>query len=296
MPRTAGLWWGATMLLLGVVGTWLTWGFFVATASGQRLDEAAFSGSRIGRRTLWTAAEPVLQIVSVPFLILVLIVAGAVALARQRWVLLVQVSLLIGGANLTTQVLKKLILDRPDLVEAISLRDNSLPSGHTTVAASVAVALLLAVPRSARPLVAVLGGAYAATTGVSTMIGAWHRPSDVIAAFTVVLAWAGVTTMVAALARPEHAGPDRGVPGAVKAVSGLLGLGALVCGAMGVITLVRTHELLATVAELTERSELATAYVGSALGVVAAAAALFALALVGHEVASRRSAQPELTR
>lgn len=284
------------MLLLGAVGTWATWGFFVGAAVGQRLDEVAFSGSRIGRRTLWSAAEPVLQIVSVPLLVLVLIAAGAVALARQRWVLLLQVSLLIGGANLTTQVLKKVVWDRPDLVEAISLRANSLPSGHTTVAASVAVALLLAVPRSARPLVAVLGGGYAAATGVSTMIGAWHRPSDVIAACTVVLAWAGVTTMVAAFARPEHSGLDAAVPGGVKAVSGLLGLGALVCGTLGVATLIRIHDRLSAVEELTVRSDLATAYVGSALGVVAATAALFALALVSHEIASARRARPEPTR
>lgn len=293
--RPAGLWCGAVMLLMGVASTWLTWAFFVGTASGQRLDEAAFSGSRIGRRTLWTAAEPILDIVSVPFLVLVLAIAAAMALARQRWGLLVQVSVLLGGANLTTQVLKKVVLERPDLVDTISLRTNSLPSGHTTVAASVAVALLLIVPRSARPLVAVLGGGYAALTGVSTMVGAWHRPSDVIAACTVVLAWAGVATMIAALDRPEHVGPDAVVSGPALAVSGLLGLGALVCGALGVATLVRIQERLSSVGELTARSDLATAYVGSALGVVAAAAVLLAAALVGQESASTQPARADLS-
>ncbi|WP_114907048.1 phosphatase PAP2 family protein [Ornithinimicrobium murale] len=274
------------MLLLGVLGTWLTWGFFVGSGPGQRLDEAAFSGSRLGRRTLWNAAEPILDLVSVPLLVLVLVAAAAIALARRRWILVLQVSLLLGGANLTTQLLKKVVLDRPDLVESISLRANSLPSGHTTVAASVAVALLLVVPRRARPVAAVLGGAYAALTGVSTMIGGWHRPSDVIAACTVVLAWAGVSTLVAAVAAPESEAPGGAGAGAAKAVAVLLGLGSVICGALGVATLVRIHDRLGVVAELMARADLATAYVGSALGVVAAAAALFAAALIAHEIAS----------
>lgn len=290
--RTAGLWWGAALLLAGLAGTWLTWRFFVATAAGQRLDEAAFTGSGIGRRTLWQAAEPVLQIVSIPFLVVVLGAAAVIALARHRGVLLLQVALLLGGANLTTQVLKYSAFDRPDLVETLGVRANSLPSGHTTVAASVAVALLLVVPRRARPAAVVLGVGYTASTGVSTMIGGWHRPSDVIAACTVVLAWVGVTTLVAAVVTPEHESPRGAVSGPAGAVVGLLGLCALLCGAVGVAALLRTHERLAAVQELTARSDLVTAYVGSALGVVAAVAALFSTALVAYDVAAGTTAQP----
>lgn len=290
--RTAGLWWGASLFFAGVAGTWLTWRFFVATAAGQRLDEVAFAGSGIGRRTLWRAAEPVLDIVSIPFLVVVLGAAAVIALARHRGVLLLQVALLLGGTNLTTQVLKHSAFDRPDLVEALGVRANSLPSGHTTVAASVAVALLLVVPRRARPAVAVLGAGYTASTGVSTMIGGWHRPSDVIAACTVVLAWAGLTTLVAAVATPEHEARGGAVSRPARVVSALLGLGALAGGAVGVVTLLRIYERLAGVQELTARADLATAYVGSALGVVAAVAALFAAALVAHELASGAIPQP----
>lgn len=279
----AGLWRGVFLILLGAVATWGLWRFFVATSTGQRLDEAAFSGARIGRRTLWQAAEPVLQIVSVPLLIGVLAVAAVLALVRRRWVLLLQVGLVVGGANLTTQILKYTVLDRPDLVESISLRANSLPSGHTTVAASVAVALVLVVPRSWRQVTAVLGGGYAATTGVSTLIGAWHRPSDVIAALAVVLAWAGASAAVGALAPPEH--PDGPAPGSLVAV-GLLGAVALVSGTLATVGLLRTYGRLGEVAELTTRSDLAAAYVGSALGVVAAAALVLAATLIAHEPGS----------
>ncbi len=278
------------MTLLGAAGTWWTWRFFVASVTGQRLDEVAYTGAHIGRRTLWRGAEPVLELISVPLLLLVLAIAAGVAVLRARWVVLLRVGVLLAGANLSTQVLKKLVLDRPDLLDGIAQRANSLPSGHTTVAASVAVAVLLLVPRSARPAVALLGGAYAAVTGIATLIGGWHRASDVIAALTVVLCWAGITTLITAVSRPER----RDLPGlstAAGAVSTVLVAGAVVCAALGVASLVRTHTRLQVVQELTDRADLATAYVGSALGVVAAAAVLAAATLIGHELAGSPAAE-----
>lgn|SRR5690606_23691277 len=274
------------MLAAGVAGTWLSWRYFVDTVAGQRLDESAFAGSKIGRNTLWRAAEPVLEIVSIPFVVIVLVAAAVIAFARRRWFLALQVTVLVGGANLTTQVLKRVVFDRPDLASEITAPGNSLPSGHTTVAASVAAALLLVVPRSARPVVAVLGGGYAAVTGVSTMVGGWHRPSDVIAAFAVVLAWAGLTTMLTAVSSPERAPADGSGAAATKVVATLLMFGAVVAGGFAVSALLRTQDRLDTVGALTGRSDLATAYVGSAFGVVAAAAALFAAVLVAHQIAA----------
>src|SRR5699024_7131509 len=93
-------------------------------------------------------------------------------------------------------------------------------------------------------------------------------------------------TLVAAVAASEHEDPGGAVSGSARVISVLLGLGALASGALGVATLLRIHELLAVVQELTTRTDLATAYVGSALGVVAAVTALFSAALLAHERAS----------
>src|SRR5699024_2118715 len=161
-------------------------------------------------------------LISVPLLLLVLVIAAGVAVLRARWVVLLRVGVLLAGANLSTQVLKKVVLDRPDLVDGIAQRANSLPSGHTTVAASVAVAVLLLVPRSLRPAMALLGGGYAAATGIATLIGGWHRPSDVIAALTVVLCWAGITTLITAVSRPEPRDLPAGLSAAAGAVSTVL--------------------------------------------------------------------------
>lgn len=277
------------MAVAGVAGTWASWRYFVDTATGQRLDAAAFEGSAIGRNTLWRGAEPVLDVVSVPFIVMVLGAAALIAVIRRRWFLALQVTVLVGGANLTTQVLKHGILDRPALAADVGPAGNSLPSGHTTVAASVAAALLLVVPRRARPLVAMLGAGYTALTGVSTMIGGWHRPSDVVAAITVVLAWAGLTTVLTALASPERVDDGRTGTAATTAAAVVFLVAAAGSGVVAVRSLQSTRDLLAESGAVTTRDDLATAYVGAGLGVVSATALTFAAILVAHQLASGRA-------
>ena len=113
-------------------------------------------------------------------------------------------------------------LDRPYLgvdpqrIEA----GNSLPSGHTTVAASVAVALVFVLPPRARGFAAVVGAGYTALVGVATMSAGWHRPSDSVAALLVVGGWAaaaGLALMIAARLAPLVGlrSKPRGRPGPV---------------------------------------------------------------------------------
>ncbi len=175
---------------VSAVGVWLTWRLFVGTSTGQAIEEAALAGATYGQTRLVRLSEPVLDVVSRSFLVAGIAVAVIIALVRRRWALGVMAIVLVGGANLTTQLLKRGALDRPDLGGDVG--HASLPSGHTTVAASLAAALLVVSPRWARPWIAVLGAAYAAATGIATLIGQWHRPSDVVAAVLVVLAWGGV--------------------------------------------------------------------------------------------------------
>ncbi|WP_216843603.1 phosphatase PAP2 family protein [Phytoactinopolyspora alkaliphila] len=259
----------------------------MTTSTGQRVDDAAFRGSEIGHSTLWKVAEPVLDVVSVPFIVVVLGAAALIALIRRRWLLALQVTVLVGGANVTTQVLKYVVLDRPDLAETMGAANNSLPSGHTTVAASVAAALVLVVPRQTRPMVALLAAGYAAATGVATMIGGWHRPSDVVAAMTVVLAWSGLTVMVTALASPERASvPDRAIV-PTTLVGGLIGIASFIAGLLSASALAATADLVADGGSATARGDLLRAYTGSAFGVLATTGTVFATVLVAHQFACR---------
>lgn len=288
-PRLGGAALGLLLFIVGSAATWLAWRYFVGTASGQRLDNTALRGSVIGRNRLLEWVEPVLEIVSVPFVVAVLGTAAVIALIRRRWLLAVQVIVLVGGANLTTQLLKYVIWDRPELTATVGSAQNSLPSGHTTVAASAAAALLLVVPAAARPTVAVLGAGYAALTGVSTMIGGWHRPSDVVASMAVVLAWAGLATVATALGPPEPNSSRAGSPAPTALAAGVLAAGSAVAGGLALSALLRTLDALAVDSWPSGRQNLATAYGGGALGVVAAAGLTFAAILVAHQIASQRS-------
>ncbi|MFE7405464.1 phosphatase PAP2 family protein [Isoptericola sp. NPDC057559] len=286
--RTAPRVVAAVVALLAAVGVWLVWRFFVGTAAGQRVDELAFFGATHGQGRLWQVAEPVLDVVSVAFVVAGVGVAVLVAVLRKRWVLALQVVVLVAGANITTQVLKHGILGRPELLDGWT-GPNTLPSGHTTVAASVSVALLLVTPRAWRAVVALLGAAYTGATGVSTLVGQWHRPSDVVAAVLVVLAWGALVcalTPASSTDELRRRGESYSAPGSYV-VAGLLLLGslagALISGAT-LVGLVRSGDPVPLSPDL-------TAYAAGALGALAVTAAAFAALLLLRQL----TAQPRRT-
>lgn len=274
---------GLAVAVVAGAGVLLLWRLFVATRTGQLLEEAAFHGSLYGASRLWTVAEPVLDVISVPFIAIVLVSAMALAVARRRATLALQVAVVMGGANLTTQVLKHWALDRPDHDVGDRLV-NTLPSGHTTAAASVSAALLFVVPRRYRPAAALVGAVYTLATGISTLVGQWHRPSDVAAGVLVVVAWAGVAAALDVDGRP--ASPVRRVPrGAVLL---LLAGGGAVGAAGATVALSRSRADVLAGELLDSRAELLQAYVGGALGVVAVVGLGFALMLLVVDAAEAR--------
>jgi membrane-associated phospholipid phosphatase len=111
-------------------------------------------------------------------------------LGRRREVLAAIV--VVAGANLTTQLLKTTLehARHKAFEHGIELPwPDSFPSGHTTAAASIAVALLLVVPAAHRLGAAVAGVALTAAVGFSVVILAWHYPSDVLGGLLVVGTW-----------------------------------------------------------------------------------------------------------
>lgn len=279
--RPAGRVLGGVVALVAIGGVWAISRLFVATRTGQLLDEIAITGAWYGRTRLWQVAEPVLDVISVPFITAVLVTAVLLAVLRKRVLLAVEVVLLLGGANLTTQMLKHVLLDRPDL--GVSGPFNTLPSGHTTAAASCAAALVLVVPRRFRAGAAAVGAVYTAATGVSTLVGGWHRPSDAVAGVLVVVAWIGLISAVGGEGAPASHAEDRREN---TTISLLLGA-ALVTGAGAALAAQRS---LFTLGDTASKGQLLTAYGGGALGVVAAACLAFAVLLF-----VRRAAEPPLT-
>jgi membrane-associated phospholipid phosphatase len=180
---------------------------FVRTHAGQRIDEAALHG-RLASVRARDAADQLLTTISVGSLALVLVLLAAQALLRRRVALAVVAVVVVVGALLLTEVLKHLVLVRPELVST-SINHNTFPSGHTTTAFAVGIAATLAAPSRWRRAVAVGAMLYGTAIGIATIAAGWHRPSDVVGAMLVVTGWAAAVVLVVALVDPDAFGDDR---------------------------------------------------------------------------------------
>jgi hypothetical protein len=227
----------------------------------------------------------ILDVVSVTALALATVTVGAVAYLRRRPILALLTMLLVVGSNVTTQVLKHVVLTRPLLDPADRLPFNTLPSGHTTVALSVGVAFALVAPARLRVLAAVLGAAYGGTTGVATMSAGWHRPSDAVSACLVVGAWTAVVGAIAVRLRHPGERPRDELYVLARTTFVVLAVGLLLAGGLALVATV--HSVHAAAAS---RPRLFLAYVGGACSVAGAALAVMA----GLLVVARQAGTDEL--
>jgi hypothetical protein len=181
-------------------------------------------------------------------------------------------------------VLKRLI-ERPELGVDMerAAAGNSLPSGHTTIAASVAIALLLVLPARLRGAGGMLGAAATAVVGVATLSAGWHRPSDVVAALLVVGVWANIAGLFIVVAQRRHGDVDYGPANRFAAVTlALVGLGLLAGAALA---LGLTNQVLSTPVDELSRHRLLAAYGGGATGIAGTASLLVASVLAtAHRV------------
>ena len=165
--------------------------FFVRTTLGQELDDAALVGAEHEPQGVITEAWDRLDVISVASLALACVVIGLVAVLRRRFALAFAALATVGVANVLTQLLKRVVLDRPDLIGQGAV--NSLPSGHATVAATAAVGLVMVTTPRWRSTAALVSVLFPISVAVAVVTASWHRPSDSIAAFCVVLGVAVAT-------------------------------------------------------------------------------------------------------
>ena len=174
---------------------------FVRTTFGQEIDEAALEGRARAHGIPARAAEALLATITAGTLALAVVGLVLVALASGRWTRAVAAAAAVAGAIVTSELLKRVVFDRPDLLD---LADGpSYPSGHSTIGFAVGLGLVVATgargPRTY--VVAVLSGA---AVGIATIACGWHRPSDVLGGFLVATAWAAAA--LAVLAAVGHGG------------------------------------------------------------------------------------------
>ncbi|BCW20120.1 hypothetical protein NtRootA9_28280 [Arthrobacter sp. NtRootA9] len=168
-----------------IAGLVATYHYFVQTTTGQFIDESALVEAVDIHGPAGKASTRFLDLLPTISLVMAAVVVLFVTVIRKHWAEAgIAVSACI-AANIATQVLKDLLPARPDK-GVVTLELNSLPSGHTTLAASAAAAVFLMASPRWRPMAGFVGGTFAIASGVSTLINQWHRPADVVAAFLLV--------------------------------------------------------------------------------------------------------------
>ena len=207
--------------------------FFLHTGRGQNLDELAKAGRVTALPRAAEASNSVLDTVSVVSLALV---GGSIALAallRDRFRLAVAALVTILGACLSTEILKRVVFTRPDLL-AVGGSPNTFPSGHATVGMVLSLALIMVSPQRHRAAATVVAAIVGVSLGVSVVTAGWHRPSDSVGAFAVSLAWAAGST--AYLLYRHGAGDDVSRRFGTRTLQLLLGVGIVL--AVGVTLIV----------------------------------------------------------
>ncbi|SDN70034.1 phosphatase PAP2 family protein [Allokutzneria albata] len=153
---------------------------YVHTVTGQRAENGAVHQAQTGG-----VADPAFSFLLKggmgTFLLgAVAVFTLGVGVFRARFAGAVTVIGVIGGSALLTELLKDVLLERPDLYATSVAGHNSFPSGHVTGAMAVLVALALVSPSRLRPFVLGGGSVVVAAVAVATVGLGWHRPSDTL--------------------------------------------------------------------------------------------------------------------
>jgi membrane-associated phospholipid phosphatase len=200
-----------------LAATGCTFGVFVVAffafkvPSAGHLDATILNHLSVPREpgTRYELADAVARLADpLPLALMTAVVVGLALRWGRRREALVAVAVVL-GANVTTQLLKALFEHaryQPFLAEQQPW-PNAYPSGHTTAAVAIGIALLLVVPARLRLLAALIAAAFAAAVGLSVVVLAWHYPSDVVGASLVAGGWGfGALAALRILGRREEAG------------------------------------------------------------------------------------------
>ena len=230
--RTVNVVWSSVTLVGSVLALIALIIYSQSTESGQRRDQAAMEAIDADTGTVRELLSW-LGYVSIGSTAIALVICIALALVRHRYAAAVGAATLVAGANITTQVLKRLVIERADFGY---LSVPSLPSGHTTVVISIVLAALLIAPHGTRFAISFIGSILATLVGASTVVAGWHRPADILAALLVALAWGGLVALGLSLRR------DGESFGGASAHSLLSLVGAVAAGTLLVFLGVRPND------------------------------------------------------
>jgi membrane-associated phospholipid phosphatase len=142
--------------------------------------------------------------------VLLLAIAVAIGLRRGRRSWALAAVLVVAGADLTTQGLKRALLDHRlgEIGRLYPAGEHTFPSGHTTTMVALTFAFLFVVPARLRLPAALLGAALTALVAGSMVVLHKHWPSDVLGGAFVGATW-GFAAVVVLEGLPARSGPAR---------------------------------------------------------------------------------------
>ena len=117
---------------------------------------------------------------------------AALAVARGRPRVGLFVIALLGATSVSSQALKALLAyPRYDgTIDGLYVSAAAFPSGHSTAAMAMAIALVVVMPSRLRPVAAVVGMALALSISFSVVALGGHFPSDVVGGYLLATGWA----------------------------------------------------------------------------------------------------------
>jgi membrane-associated phospholipid phosphatase len=245
-------------------------------AAVQRVDVQALDGFvalggnwhiATGSETLAHGFNPA------PYAVMVAVLFG-IGLIARRYRQVVAASVLLVGANISSQVLKPLLAHPRQVDGKYELSTAAFPSGHTTAAMSLTLAALLIAPRAYRPVVAALGGVLTLAVSSSLLVLGWHWPSDVFGGYLLATAW-GLVAFGGARAyagrKPDTKPASKGLP-----AGALAGAAVVALAFMLVLALARLGSITSYAQRHTAAFAVAATMVAAAMTLLAAVTALSA--------------------
>lgn len=269
--------WKRLLLLAGAC--WVVFAVLLVAAywipAAEWADGWAVQGF-LNLQTPWLTdlASPVAHLADPgPFAVWTALLAGT-AMYRKRPRQALAVIVLLGGANLVTQILKVALQHERwhDFLGKAQLSAESFPSGHATASMALAFAALLVAPAAWRPVVAVVGAIFALAVSESIMLLAWHFPSDVGGGFLVATACA--LTTAAALQIADERWPERTGRDAARRVITRVNVGRTAAVVAGFMLAAVAGIAVAAGAETFRFADHHTTAVAAVIAVAAMAAAL----------------------
>lgn len=164
--------------LVALVGTWLV---LAASPWGRSLDLAAYAGRFEAARRLHVVNAAVLNVVSGTTLLLGILTLAVVGIWTRKVAFAARAVGAVLVSVLGAEVLK-LALPHAGVVDPVWTwaGGGSFPSGHTTIAASMSLAVLGISSNAWRRRLAGPLLAWTVLTATATIAAGWHRPSDVL--------------------------------------------------------------------------------------------------------------------